>query len=154
MNMDTASIWSILADISIGTIFAWGAVIIAIITALIKGIKSLYVFFDKYKKLKDENDHQSKLLKEHDQTLKEIKESLNNINKRLDEQKEFNFKQIRNSIVDSCYAALAAGEIQIGKHKALEEMFEEYTKVFNGNGYVKGLIKKVNELPIVGTLDE
>ena len=152
--MDTASIWSILADTSIGTLFAWGAVIIAIITAIIKGIKRLYVFFDKYKKLKDENDHQSKLLKEHDQTLKEIKESLNNINKRLDEQKEFNFKQIRNSIVDSCYAALSAGEIQIGKHKALEEMFEEYTKVFNGNGYVKGLIKKVNELPIVGTLDE
>ena len=152
--MDTASVWNTLAGISVGTIFAWGIVIIAIITALVKGIKSLFSFFQKYKQLKDDNEKQSEMLHEHDKILKEMQKTLISINERLDEQKEHNLKQIRSLIVDKCYDALRDNEIPIGKHKALEEMYEEYTKIFNGNGYVRDLMKRVNNIQIVGTLDE
>ena len=152
--MDTAPIWNALAGISVGTLFAWATVIIAIITALVKGIKSLYTFFKKYDKLKDENEKQSERLQEHDKILKEMQQTLISINVRLDEQKDHNLKQIRTMIVDKCYDALRDDEILIGKHKALEEMYEEYTKVFNGNGYVKALMERVNNVKIVGTLDE
>lgn len=152
--MDTASIWAMLSEIKIGSLIAWCAVIIAIITAIVKGTMRLFTFFAKYKKLKDENEKQSELLKEHDQTLQKINSCLEKINLRLDEQSEVNLKSIRHTIIHTCYDAIAAGEIQVGKLKSLEEMFEEYTRIFHGNGYVKTLVERVRELPIVGSLDE
>ena len=152
--MDTNSVWSTLADIKIGTLIAWAIVIIAILTVIIKGITKLYEVFAKYKKLKEDNERQSELLRAHDETLAQINVSLRHINECLEEQKGVNLKQIRHTIVDTCYEALKAGEIQIGKLKSLEEMFQEYTDIFHGNGYVKRLVTQVEELPKVGSLDD
>lgn len=152
--MDTASVWSTLSGITIGSLVAWCVVIVIIITTIVKGVIKLYTFFDKYKKLKEDNANQNKLIKEHDETLKSINESLAKINKRLDEQSDVNLKQVRHTIVHTCYDAIAAGEIQIGKLKSLEEMFDEYLNVFHGNGYVRSLVERVRKLPVVGTLDE
>ncbi len=33
-------------------------------------------------------------------------------------------------------------------------MYDEYTEIFHGNGYVKTLVMRVRELPIIGKLDE
>ena len=152
--MDTASVWSTLSGITIGSLVAWCVVIVIIITTIVKGVIKLYTFFDKYKQLKEENVNQSKLIKEHDETLKSINESLAKINKRLDEQSDVNLKQVRHTIVHTCYDAIAAGEIQVGKLKSLEEMFDEYLNVFHGNGYVKSLVERVRKLPVVGSLDD
>lgn len=152
--MDTASVWSTLSGITIGSLVAWCVVVVVIITTIVKGVIKLYTFFDKYKQLKEENANQSKLIKEHDETLKSINESLAKINKRLDEQSDVNLKQVRHTIVHTCYDAIAAGEIQIGKLKSLEEMFDEYLNVFHGNGYVRSLVERVRKLPVVGSLDD
>lgn len=152
--MDTASVWSTLSGITVGSLVAWCVVIVVIITTIVKGVIKLYTFFDKYKQLKEENANQSKLIKEHDETLKSINESLAKINKRLDEQSDVNLKQVRHTIVHTCYDAIAAGEIQVGKLKSLEEMFDEYLNVFHGNGYVKSLVERVRKLPVVGSLDD
>lgn len=152
--MDTASVWSTLSGITIGNLVAWCVVIVIIITTIVKGVMKLYTFFDKYKQLKEENTNQSKLIKEHDDTLKSINESLAKINKRLDEQSDVNLKQVRHTIVHTCYDAIATGEIQVGKLKSLEEMFDEYLNVFHGNGYVKSLVERVRKLPVVGSLDD
>ena len=152
--MDTASVWSTLSGITIGSLVAWCVVIVIIITTIVKGVIKLYTFFDKYKQLKEENANQSKLIKEHDDTLKSINESLAKINKRLDEQSDVNLKQVRHTIVHTCYDAIAAGEIQVGKLKSLEEMFDEYLNVFHGNGYVRSLVERVRKLPVVGSLDD
>ena len=152
--LETQPIWAMLAEVKVGTLLAWAAVIIAVITALVKGTTKIFEVFAKYKKLKEDNEKQSKLLKEHDETLDKINESLKSINDALNEQKDVNLKQIRYTIVHTCYDAMAAGEIQIGKLKSLEEMYDEYINVFNGNSYVTGLVKRVRDLPIVGTLDE
>lgn len=142
-----------LANIKTGTLVAWAVVIIAILTVVFKGIAKLYVVFVKYKNLKDDNEKQTQMLQEHDETLKQINESLKKINECLEEQKDVNLKQIRHTIVHTCYDAIAAKEIQIGKLKSLEEMYDEYINVFNGNSYVTGLVERARKLPIVGTLD-
>jgi hypothetical protein len=143
-----------LSDIKIGALFAWTVVIIAIFTTVTRGIKSIYAFISRYKEMKEMNEHQSKMLDEHEKTFKEIKESLAKISKSLDEQKTINLKYTRHILVDGCCAAIIAGNIQNEQLSSLEEIYEEYCTVFNGNAYVSGLMKRVRALPIVLNKDE
>lgn len=152
--MDTQSIWDLLSGIPIGTLVAWIIVIFAIISILCTVTIRLYKIFEKYKEVKDKNEKQEKIIEGHEKTLEEIEKSLVSIKKSLDEQKEVNLKQIRHTIVHTCEDAIDKGEISINKLQSLEEMFDEYTEIFHGNGYVKTLVKKVRELPVVGNFDE
>ncbi len=152
--MDTKSIWEFLSSIPIGTIIAWIAVISAIITALCTGTIKLYKGFVKYKEAKDKEQKQEEIIDSHDKTLRDIDDTLQEIKKSLDEQKEVNLKQIRHTIVHTCEDALDKGEISINKLRSLEEMYDEYVKIFHGNGYVKTLVIRVRKLKIVGKIDE
>lgn len=149
----TQTVWETLGSIPVGTIFAWGAVIIAILVAVVKGIMKLYGYFSKIRTLKEENEKLAGMVKEHEELLSEINNSLSEIKQALDDQRDFDLKQVRHTIIMSCYEALTAGEIQFEKHKSLEEMFEEYTNKFHGNGYVADLMKRVQRVPIVGNPD-
>lgn len=152
--MDTKSIWDLLSGISIGTVVAWLFVISTIIAVICASTIKLYNIFIKYKKIKDENEKQKDLLEKHDKALSEINDSLKKINEALSEQKEVNLKQIRHEIVHTCDDAISQKSISAGKLRSLEEMYEEYIDVFNGNGYVKTLMHKVRTLPVIGKLDE
>lgn len=152
--MDTESIWDLLSSIPIGTVVAWVLVICAIISALCAGTIKLYKAFEKYKEVKDKNEKQEKIIEVHEKTIEEIGKALTEIKKSLDEQKEVNLKQIRHTIVHTCEDALDKGEISINKLRSLEEMYDEYIEIFHGNGYVKTLVARVIELPIIGKLDE
>lgn len=152
--MDTQSIWDLLSSIPIGTVVAWVVVICAIISALCAGTIKLYKAFEKYKEVKDKNEKQEKIIEVHEKTIEEIGKALTEIKKSLDKQKEVNLKQIRHTIVHTCEDALDKGEISINKLRSLEEMYDEYIEIFHGNGYVKTLVARVRELPIIGKLDE
>ena len=159
--MDTEPIWSMLSRIQVGQIVAWFAVISTIVTALCTGTIKIYNIFLKYKAAKDKDEIQEKRISEqqevldkHEKTFEEIRDSLAQIKESLNVQKDVNFKQVRHTIVHTCEDALDKGEISINKLKSLEEMFEEYTDIFHGNGYVKTLVSRVRKLPIVGKLDE
>lgn len=152
--MDTQSIWDLLSSIPIGTVVAWVVVICAIISALCAGTIKLYKAFEKYKEVKDKNEKQEKIIEVHEKTIEEIGKALTEIKKSLDEQKEVNLKQIRHTIVHTCEDALDKGEISINKLRSLEEIYDEYIEIFHGNGYVKTLVARVRELPIIGKLDE
>ena len=146
----TRSVWEVLAQVPIGTVFAWGAVIIAVVSATVKGIMKLDGYFTKIRKLKEENEKLASMVKEHDQTLKQINSSLEEIKASLRDQKEFDLHIVRNEIITICHEALDAGEIIFEKHKSLEELFEEYTRKFHGNGYVADLVRRTHDIPIVG----
>ena len=152
--MEVTSIWQMLSDIKIGTLIAWTIVIIAIFTSVIRGIKNAYAFISKYKEMKEMNEHQSKMLDEHEKNFKEIKDVLTKISKSLDEQKNINLKYTRHILVDGCCAAIVAGNIQNEQLASLEEIYEEYRTVFNGNAYVSGLMERVRALPIILNKDE
>lgn len=153
-TMTEDSVWGLLAKIPIGTIVAWAVVVMSIITVICLVVVRSYKAFTKYSKLKDENEKQKQMILEHDKLIKSVNDSLAEIKSSLDTQKDVNLKQIRHTIVHTCDDAISAGCISAGKFKSLEELFEEYTNVFHGNGYVKIMVEKVRGLPIIGNLDD
>ena len=152
--VDTAPVWSVLFGLTIGQVVTWVLVIAAIISGIVAATIKLYKAFSKVKALKDADADKTETLQKHDQMMDKICNRLGDIQKALDEQKEVNLKQVRYQIVHTCDDALDAGFITAGKLKSLEELFEEYTEVFHGNGYVKTLMKKTRMLPVRGKLDE
>jgi chromosome segregation ATPase len=152
--MDAKPFWDFVSSISFGTVVAWTLGISAIITALCTGTIKLYKLFTKYKEAKDREQEQEDIIKSHDTTLQDIDKTLREIKVSLEEQKEVNLKQIRHTIVHTCEDALDKGEISINKLRSLEEMYDEYVKIFHGNGYVKTLVMRVRKLKIVGKLDD
>lgn len=151
--MDTQAIWEKLSSISIGTIVAWVIVIIAIITAFCAGMAKLHKIIAKYEKAKDKNEKQQLLIDGHERALKQIDSVLRVIQKNQEEQKRSNLRRLRYTIVEICEDAIERNEISINKFRVLEEMYEEYVGVYNGNGYVKTLVMKVRGLKIVGNFD-
>ena len=152
--MDTAAIWEVILNVPIGKLLAWIIVLASIITTIVTGTIKLYKIFSKVKDLKAADEEKAKMLNEHDKILKDIDDRLGKIQDALDVQKDVNLKQVRYQIVHTCDEAIANGSISAGKLKSLEELFEEYTKVFHGNGYVKTLVIKTRKLPVTGSLDE
>lgn len=148
--MDEQSVWEFLTNISVGTVMVWIIVIGTIITTICTGTIKLYKIFTKYKEMKDKEERQAQQIAGHENTLKKIERSLEDIQRSLDEQKEVNLKQIRHTIVGTCEEVLEKGEISINKLHSLEEMYEEYVDIFHGNGYVKTLVTKVRQLHVVG----
>ena len=152
--VDTAPVWGMLFNLTIGQVVAWIAVIAAIIAGIVAATIKLYKAFSKVKALKDADTDKTETLKKHDEMMDKICDRLDGIQKALDEQKDVNLKQIRYQIVHTCDDALDAGFITAGKLKSLEELFEEYTEIFHGNGYVKTMMKKTRCLDVRGKLDE
>jgi hypothetical protein len=152
--MDTTSVWQLLSKIPTGTAVAWATVIICIITTVSTGIVKLYQTFNKIKSKQDKMESIQNTLIEHDNVLSDLRASLTDIQTSLNEQKEVNLKQLRYSIAHTCDDAIAAGSISCGKLRSLEELFEEYETTFNSNGYIKTLVNKVRNLPVIGKLDE
>lgn len=152
--MNKNEVWSILSNISVGQLVAWVSVFIAIIATLSTGIIKAYKLIVKYEDIKIKNREQKEKIESFDVTLKKIEESLENIQKSLEEQKDVNLKQIRHTIVHTCEEAFDKGEITSSKLNSLEEMFQEYVEVFHGNGYVKTMVNRVrHEVKIVGSSD-
>lgn len=152
--MEVTSIWQMLSDIKIGALVAWAIVIIAIFGTVVRGIKNVYAFISKYKEIREQNEHQTQTLNEHEKNFAEIKDSLAKISKSLDEQKTINLKYTRHVLVDGCCAAIVSGSIQNEQLASLEEIYEEYRTVFNGNAYVGGLMERVRALPIILNKDD
>ncbi len=149
--MNTNEVWDVLSNLSIGTVVAWISVICAIIAAICTAAIKLYNIFEKYKKSKDKTAKQEEVIAQHNEAFAEIRAQLKSISEALNEQKEVNLKQVRHTIVHTCEDALERGEMSTNKLQSLEEMYEEYTDLFHGNGYVKTLMTRVRkEVKIIG----
>ena len=152
--MDTKSVWVTLSNIPVGTIIAWIMVIVSITLIVSKIVKALFKTFSKYKEEKDDYSEQKQVLKKHGEVLSQIDESLKQIHVSINEQKEVNYKQTKSSIVEICTSSIKAGNISVERLKSVEELFEVYVNIFHGNGYVRTLMNKVRELPVIKTVEE
>ena len=152
--METNSIWQLLSGFTVGSVIAWIIVIGTIITVLCAGTIKLFKFFTKINELKEKNEAQRERIEQHDETLKNIQETLNQMMKVLNDQNEINFDQMKYTISHGCTVALAKGEISAECYKSLEEMFDKYKRVFNGDGYVENIMKKMRkEVKIIGEIE-
>lgn len=152
--MDTEDVWGLLSGISVGTMDAWIIIICAIISAFCTGAIKVYRIFEKYKEVRERNDRQEQTIKKHEDLLAKFDEALKQIQKSLDEQRDVNLKQIRYILVQNCEECIENKKISVNKLKSLEEMYEEYIEVFHGNGYVKILMEKTRDLPIIKEFEE
>ncbi len=152
--MDTQPVWGMILNVPVGRFIAWIVVISSIISIIVAGTIKAYKAFNRVRDLKESDEEKTKMLRDHDEAMKQINERLESIQDALNQQKEVNLKQVRYQIVHTCDDALSVGYITAGKLKSLEELYEEYTNIFHGNGYVKTLMIKVRKLPVRGSLDE
>lgn len=144
--MNSQEVWEVLGKIPIGTIIAWGVVIIAILGAINIGMTKLFGFFGFLQKRKEREENTKKRLQRHDEMLANIDTTLQSINEAMR-------KSMRYDIVRECEAAIANNKIQQGQLRALEELYEAYTGV-GGNQYATTLMKKVRQLPVENTLEQ
>ena len=152
MNID--HVIEVLGQVPLGKVIVWCLAICSIVVSLYKAVTKLYGLFVKYRNLQNENEAQKSAILAHDKAIDSVIASLDEIKASLNEQKDVNLKQIRYTIVHTCDDAIYAGYITAGKLRSLEELYEEYTCVFHGNGYVKTLVEKTRELPVKGKLSD
>lgn len=151
--METKEVVQTLYAIPIGSYIAWGTVIIGIIALIVASTIKLYKIFEKTHEIKEENKAYRKMVSEHDSQLKEIKEVLQSVLAKLDEQDKVEFSRLRYSIVRAGEEYVSQGSITIRQLRSLEEMYEKYHSK-HGNSYVSTLMNKVRCLPVSGMLDE
>lgn len=151
--METSDVIRTLSSIPIGTIIAWGAVIVGIITAIITVTIKLYKIFDKTHKMKEENLEFRQMVKKHEEQLGLINEKLSSIQENLSKRDEIDLKNMRYQIVRAGEEYVSVGQVTIRQLRSLEELFEEYHNR-HGNSYVTTLMRKVRSLPVIGKLDE
>lgn len=129
-----------------GTVVAWIVAIVAIISGIVAGVTWLYKKFERIKERKDEYEGQEKRLKEHDEILHDIQESLKRIEERYQTDHEAQGRSLKHDITDACNRALAEGHIKLSTLKSIEEMFEDYQRIYNGNSWVHTLVEKVRQI--------
>ena len=151
--METSDVIRTLSSIPIGTIIAWGTVIVGIITAIITVTIKLYKIFDKTHKMKEENLEFRQMVKKHEEQLGQINEKLSSIQENLSKRDEIDLKNMRYQIVRAGEEYVSVGQVTIRQLRSLEELFEEYHNR-HGNSYVTTLMRKVRSLPVIGKLDE
>lgn len=152
--MNTKPLWEMLASVSVGTVIAWGVVIVTIISAMCTATIKLYNVFEKTHKIKEENDNFKALVETHTQRLDNFEVTLKEIKAALSEQRDVNLRQIRHEIVNSCELAMRENYITTSSLRSLEEMYEEYKNIFHGNGYVKTLMEKVRNLNVEKNIED
>lgn len=160
--MDKNSIIQLFLSLKVGTVIAWITVLVGFISSLCFATIKTYQLFLKYKKMQDETIGYRQLVEKNDRDIKEmdekfsqviqkVTESIIDMNNSLKIQQEVNFKQMKHSIVQAAEESLADGHITISQLKSIEELYADYVEIFHGNGYVKTLMEKVRQLPVIGS---
>lgn len=155
--MSADDVWSILSEIQVGTIATWAVVMTSIIGVAIKFSQNFLKLVDKYHSTQEERKEIIAKLDEQNEkftkAISDLADSVANLDKRLDTiqdglhvQEEVNLKQIRNDIITICDEAIINERISERKYQLLIELFEEYTTVFHGNGYVADSVEKVKSI--------
>ena len=90
--MDHQEVINTLSAIPVGTVVAWGGVIIGLIVAVIAGIIRLYKVFGKIKTEQDRHDKNVELLLKHDDVLDDINESMKRIEDKINTEADVHMR--------------------------------------------------------------
>lgn len=155
--MSANDIWDMLSGIELGTIAAWAVVLTSIVGVAVKFSQKFIKLLDKYHstqeerkeiiaKLDEQNEKFSKAIDGLTNSVDNLDKRLNAIQDDLAVQEGVNLKQLRNDIIMICDEAIITKQISERKYQLMIELFEEYTTVFNGNGYVADSVEKVKAI--------
>lgn len=147
--MSTQDAWTLIGNIALNDLVTWFIVLGVVGGTAYKFLTKVYGWFDEIKSHQAEYSELIEAVKQQNIRFDKIEAALALMRESFKEQKEFNFKQVRNTIVHQCDLALERGVITPEKKKSLNELYEEYVHVFKGNSYVSSQIARVNQLPIL-----
>lgn len=141
-----------LSTVSAGTVLKWivifGAMIGAIIGASVKG----YKMFEKLRKYENKKDELEDFIKQTKDDISELKNRYVELAEFVKQIKEESNKidqiKLRHSIVRACEEAIENGYITLEALKAIDELYEVYHGILNGNSYAEDLVKIVHTLPV------
>lgn len=164
--MSTNDVVSVMSNIPIGTVIAWGTAVIGITGAVSAFTVKMYKIFDKYKSIKDENaalktavaNNTAEIVKTNNkvdvQTGMIIKQ-LQEINEKLEAQRESKIKELRHTLVSVGEEALDKKWMSIRAWESLHEMYNDYRYGYNQNTFVQSMMERIErEVKVVGKLDE
>ncbi len=152
--MNTEDAWTLIGNIALNDLVTWLIILGVICGAAYKFFTKIFNWFDEIREHQAEYSELIEAVKQQNNRFDKIEAALALMRESFKEQKEFNFKQVRNTIVHQCDLALEKGTITPEKKKSLNELYEEYVHVFNGNSYVSSQIARVNQLPILNNHEE
>lgn len=152
--MDTKPVVEELASIPIGTYIIWGMVICGVIAAIVTVIVKMYKIFEKYRDLKDKNEERLEQLNKHEEVLDEIQRSLGRIEDNFKVDHEVQKRRLKHEITNACNDAMRDGVIRLSTLRSIEEMFEDYEKVYDGNSWVHTLVNKTRMLEVEVDIDD
>lgn len=152
--MNTEDAWTLIGNIALNDLVTWLMILGVIGGAAYKFFTKIFNWFDEIREHQTEYSELIEAVKQQNNRFDKIEAALALMRESFKEQKEFNFKQVRNTIVHQCDLALEKGAITPEKKKSLNELYEEYVHVFNGNSYVSSQIARVNQLPILSNYKE
>ena len=152
--MDHTEVINTISQIPVGTIVAWGGVIIGLIVAITAGIVRLYKVFGKFKKEQDAHDQHVQLLLKHEEVLDEIHDDIKKVAEKIDTEADVHMRSLKHTITSKCNRAIKDGEILMSELRSIEEIYDDYSNIYHGNSWAHVLVEKARKLPIIYDLDD
>lgn len=122
--------------------------VVGLLLTLLNVANFIYRYFLKAYKLKKDSDESKTTVAKHTEDIKLINEKVDSLMDMKDQLMEINKIQVRNTIVTSCYQMIERGYVETYQLQSLEDMYEMYQGILNGNSYASTMMKKVRGLPI------
>lgn len=131
------------------------AELIAILIAVFVGVKGFYEgvmwILDRlniYHNVRSKNEKLEQSLKDNTEQIIQINEKLKETAESISRYFEITKIQFRHSIVRAAEEYIARGFIFSYELESIEDLYQTYHEVLNGNSYVTVMMEKVRTLPI------
>lgn len=122
--------------------------VVGLLLTLINVVNFVYRYFLKAYKLKKDNEDFKQTVAKHTKDIEVINKKVDSLMEMKEQLMEINKIQVRNTIVNTCYQIIENEYVETYQLQSLEDMYEMYKSILNGNSYVSTMMKKVRGLPI------
>lgn len=138
--------------LTVGQLIGIITLVTTIVSAVIAVSIKVYKHMNKWRLAKNKIETKEKTLENHTKEISEIKKEIDKLLEFNDRMIEINKIQTRHALVRACTEAISQKFITESQLQSLEDMYELYTNILNGNSYVLTLMKKVRQLDVVPDL--
>jgi hypothetical protein len=124
------------------------AFVTGVVLTLINIFGWIYKYFMKAYKLKRSDEVFHETVEQHGKDIGLATQSIKELAGMKEELYEINKMILRHNIVSSCYQAIEKGSIEQYQLQSLEDMYNVYTTILNGNSYASTMMHRARKLPI------
>ena len=97
---------------------------------------------------KKTKENMSEKIEKHELSIKDLGDSLKDVNEKMNTLFEITKIQTRQVIVSLCLKEIEKGSIDQYQLRAIEDLYSMYKDTLNGNSYVSTIVTKVRKLKV------